>query len=67
VQPRELIGVPSAAAFDLTLAFRVGGDNDVRSHTFTRLKPMARSTYASVNRNPEQAHIQGLLFREKER
>jgi hypothetical protein len=27
-------------AFDLTLAFRVGGDKDVRSHTFTRLKPM---------------------------
>lgn len=27
-------------AFDLTVAFRVDGDKDVRSHTFSRLKPM---------------------------
>jgi hypothetical protein len=27
-------------AFDLTLAFRIGGDKDVRSHTFSRLKPI---------------------------
>lgn len=27
-------------AFDLTLAFRVDGDRGVRSHTFSRLKPI---------------------------
>jgi hypothetical protein len=27
-------------AFDLTLAFRIGGDKAVRSHTFSRLKPI---------------------------